>query len=99
MSKDKRKKICFISTAALFGVGAAIFLFLHFGGHTKPGITSYKEKCSLLEETVLTEENERFLGKSPAGGQAGHAVFLSVCNTAERASVFCGTGPDLLSAW
>ena len=40
-----------------------------------------------------------FWEKSPAGGQAGHAVFLSVCNTAERASVFCGTGPDLLSAW
>ncbi|MCI8539832.1 MAG: glycosyl hydrolase family 88 [Oscillospiraceae bacterium] len=58
-------------------------------------VAVYQKKLSLLAPSVLAAET----GKSPAGGQAGQAVFLSLCDTTERASVFCGTGPDLPAAW
>lgn len=77
----------------------AVCLFAGFLFRTAPNVASYKKKIALLERNVLTKEMTASLGKSPAGGQAGQAVFLSVCNTAQRASVFCGTGADLQSAW
>lgn len=77
----------------------AVCLFVEFFGRTAPNVASYRKKIALLKSSVLTEEMKASLGKSPAGGQAGQAVFLSVCNTAQRASVFCGTGADLDSAW
>lgn len=77
----------------------AIFLFVSFWGWTDPNVADYKKKLALLKKNIMTEETIVSLGKSPAGGEAGQAVFLSVCNTAERASVFCGTGADLNSAW
>lgn len=64
-----------------------------------PNVLTYKEKLALLESSVLTAETEAAIGENPAGGQAGYAVFLSVCDVTERASVFCGIGPDLYAAW
>ena len=62
-------------------------------------VMAYEEKIALLKNSAMTEETQEKIGKSPAGGQAGNAVFLSICDTSERASVFCGKGVDLASAW
>lgn len=78
---------------------AAVCLFAYFSRQTASNVTAGKEKLALLKSAALAEETVDTVGKSPAGGQVGHAVFLSVCDTTERASVFCGTGPDLEAAW
>ena len=62
-------------------------------------VMAYEEKIALLKNSAMTEATQEKIGKSPAGGQAGNAVFLSICDTSERASVFCGNGGDLASAW
>ena len=62
-------------------------------------VTAYREKIGLLREQALTEERTAELGNAPAGGKAGHAVLISVCNTEQRASVFTGTGKDVETAW
>ena len=76
---------------------AAICLFAIFRGRTAPNVAICREKLALLEAEVF--RNGTDLGKSPAGGQAGYAVFFSLSNTEERASVLCATGGSLRSAW
>lgn len=95
----KKRMWIFLCVMAAVVLVAAICLFVHFRGRAAPNVTAYKEKVSLLEASALTKETNAVVGENPAGGQAGYAVFFSVCNTTERASVFCGTGPDLRSAW
>ena len=65
----------------------------------RSGIKNYKEKIGRLRNSAVTEETRRLTGDSPAGAQAGQAVFISICNAQQRASVFAGTGEDLESAW
>ncbi len=57
----------------------------------------FKEKISLLEEQVLTEEMEKQAEKT--NKDAGYVVFISICDTKERARVFTGTGKTLEKAW
>ncbi len=76
---------------------AAICLLAIFRGRTAPNVAICREKLALLEAEVFRDGTD--LGKSPAGGQAGYAVFLSLSNTEERASVLCATGASLRSAW
>ena len=57
-----------------------------------------RKKITLMKEQLVTEDMIYELGSEPAYG-LGHAVFFSVCNTEKRASVYCGTGDDLESAW
>ena len=92
----QRRRILLPLCAAVFLL-AAVCLLVHFSGRTAVNMAVYREKLALLESSVF--ESVSGLDKSPAGGQAGQAVFLSLCNTEERASVFCGTGADLRSAW
>jgi len=89
----------------MLAVCACVLLILTSCGTADPGsavqegsnVTRYREKEALLRAqltgAVLTE-----LGSAPAG-EAGHAVFLSVCDTSERASVFHGTGDTAEAAW
>lgn len=58
----------------------------------------YRKKAEAIKESMITDEIRSELGNNPAG-DAGHAVFLSVCDTKERASVFSGTGKTLDEAW
>lgn len=98
----KRKKNPVIPLcAALAGLAVIVCVCLAvcFRGRTPANIAAYQEKLALLEARALTPETEQAVGKSPAGDQAGQAVLLSVCDTAERASVFCGTGASLREAW
>lgn len=93
--KYRRAVLAAITAVVLLSVGTAVY----FMGRAASNVSAYKDKLDLLAAQILTEETRTALGKSPAGGQAGHAVFLSICNTAERARVFCGTGADLDAAW
>lgn len=85
-------------TAILFAAAAAavIILITFLVGNTAP--KQYSEKIALLEKQICTAELRETLGRAPAG-EAGHAVFISVCDTMERASVYSGTGRNLASAW
>lgn len=59
---------------------------------------AYQMKAERLKEKAMEDWVSQELGLAPAG-EAGHAVFLSVCDTTERASVFTGTGSTLEEAW
>ena len=61
-------------------------------------ISPFKEKAELLCRQVLSDLAEEKLGASPAGS-AGYAVFISVCDKLERASVYSGTGNSLEAAF
>lgn len=98
ISRQKKNLLVFSCTAVAILI-VVTGLLLHFIGLTDPNIKVYKEKLASLEASVLTAETEKAIGSNPAGGQARQVVFLSVCNTAERASVFCGTGSSLREAW
>lgn len=93
----RRNLLIPICTVALLAV--AVGLFVYFRGRTPSNVAAYKTKLALLEAAALTEETQSTLGQDPAGEQAKYAVFLSVCDATDRASVFCGAGEDLRSAW
>lgn len=108
MSKKKSAKnapsrrktdLLFPLCAGLALLIAAVGLFVWFLVRTPSNVAAYKEKLALLEAAALTDETQSALGQNPAGEQARYAVFLSLCDTTQRASVFCGTGVDLRSAW
>lgn len=82
---------------AILVVGIGLFVWFHV--RTPSNVAAYKTKLALLEAAALTEETQSALGQDPAGEQAKYAVFLSVCDATDRASVFCGAGEDLRSAW
>jgi len=90
-------------TGTLLTLGAGVILILCavvFSGvlFRSDAERVYHEKSALLRDQVLTHEVEQALGEMPAG-KAGYAVFLSVCDTTKRASVFTGTGRTLKQAW
>ena len=60
--------------------------------------TTYRAKADLLKTAVLTETTAWEVGIDPAG-DIGFVVFMSVCDTLERADVFCGSGDTLEAAW
>lgn len=108
MSKNKNTKAAKPSQKWLFWlvpiaavIVAAVIIFILFSGGSdkEAGIKLYQEKISLLKAEALTAETYSALSGSPAGGQAGQAVFISICSKEQRASVFTGTGADLDSAW
>lgn len=59
---------------------------------------SFRSKAELLHTAVLADWVQEELGDAPAG-EAGYAVFLSVCGGEQRASVYSGTGAALEAAW
>lgn len=65
----------------------------------EPADTSrYERKAELLRLQILTDDVREAVGQAPAG-EAGHAVFLSVCDGTQRARVCTGTGLTLDAAW
>ena len=52
------------------------------------------EKLNLLRESYRD-----FFATAGEKSEYGYAVFISVCNTTERASVLRGTGDDPEAAW
>lgn len=95
--KQNRMLLSFCGAAVVLIV--VVCLLFRFGIKTAPNVADYQKKMALLKATALTKETQETVGKSPAGGRANQVVFISLCNTMERASVFCGTGSDLNSAW
>lgn len=99
IKQQKRRK--FIIAAAIILIIAAIaalsvFLVGYFGGAEQAG--KYEDKINQLKSEVLTDELRAKLGDSPAVG-VNHAVFISVCDTAERAHIYTGTGDTVDEAW
>lgn len=58
----------------------------------------FRTKAEALRSAALADWVREELGESPAG-DAGYVVFLSACDTVERARVFSGTGDTLDAAW
>ncbi len=88
---------CLLACAALLAVAGFSWFVVSHGGQAR--IRAYQEKLGRLRGSALTDEVRAELPDDPAGEQAGYAVFLSICNTEERASVFTGTGANLDAAW
>ena len=68
------------------------------GVKDEESVRLYTEKADLLKEQALADWVRTEIGISPAG-EAGNAVFLSVCDTTQRAVVFTGTGETVDEAW
>lgn len=78
----------------LLAIVAAVVLFRQDRNDT----ILFRQKADLLRQSATADWVELEVGVSPAGN-AGHAVFLSVCDGNERASVYMGTGDTLSTAW
>lgn len=61
-------------------------------------ITAFRAKAEALRSAALAGWVREELGERPAG-EAGHAVFLSLCSGLERARVYGGTGETPDAAW
>ena len=83
------------AVAAILVIGIIAAFVLLKGNHE---VRAYQEKSEILKAETLTQIVKWELGDAPAGA-VGHAVFLSVCDGEQRASVFSGTGADLDDAW
>lgn len=100
MTKAERKKKRGIIAASVIGglivliAGIVLITALYKPANVK----AFAEKAAALSEKVINDELKTELGDSPAG-DAGNAVFFSVCNTKKRAVVYSGTGDSLQSAW
>ncbi len=92
----KKRRLAAALGGGVLAVAALLFLVFHF--HTAD-TKIYREKIELLRASALTQQTYDKIGTNPAGETAGQAVFISICNTQQRARVFTGTGKDLDSAW
>lgn len=59
---------------------------------------AFRERAETLRAAALTDQVREDLGTAPAG-EAGCAVFFSVCGGTERASVYSAAGDSLDGAW
>ena len=96
----KKQIVCWAAAAAaaIAVLLAAAFLFNRESGAGEADTALFLEKAGLLRPYVLADWVELEVGVNPAGS-AGHAVFLSVCDGTQRASVYTGTGKTLAEAW
>ena len=76
----------------------AAMLMAAMSARAEGGPERFLKKAALLKAQVVTENTIEALGDAPAG-EAGHAVFFSVCDGVDRAQVFSGTGETLAAAW
>ena len=65
---------------------------------TAEALKVFRDKEQLLRSFAFVDLDYYQLDESPAG-EAGYAVFFSVCDKISRADVYSGTGADLESAW
>ena len=91
-----KKKLLFGCAAAVAALAALAAVILLSPG--KYDTAAFREKIELLRPYALAGWVELEAGVRPAG-DTGHAVFISVCDTTERASVYTGTGETLSAAW
>ena len=84
--------------AALLSMALAAALLLSACGGGKQDISAFQEKAELLRREALADWVRLELGDTPAG-EAGHVVFLSVCDGRERASVYSAAAKTLDEAW
>lgn len=92
-----KKLIIGCAAAAVLAV-LALTAFLWSLGPKDHDTAAFQEKAELLRPYALADWVRLELGLNPAGS-AGYAVFVSVCDGAQRASVYTGTGANLTLAW
>lgn len=56
-------------------------------------------KLDLLAKAAVTQSTLDYIKTNPAGEKAKYAVFLSLCDKENMASVYHGTGKTLVDAW
>lgn len=91
----KVKKAFGLAAVLLLSIAAAAGLS---GCQTAQNSIAFQEKAALLQNYALADWVRLELGASPAG-QAGNAVFFSVCDGTKRADVYTGTGATVDDAW
>ena len=68
------------------------------GCQAEHDISAFTEKAALLRQSALADWVRLELGVNPAG-DAGNAVFFSVCDGTKRADIYTGTGATVDEAW
>ena len=89
---------CSAAVAAIAAVVTAVLAVVLLSGPEEYDITVFLQKAELLRPYATAGWVELETGIRPAGS-AGHAVFISVCDGTDRASVYTGTGENLSAAW
>lgn len=79
-------------------LSAALILGMSACAGAPSNVRELQAKLELLRQEVLSDWVRESLDESPAG-EAGYAVFVSVCGGQKRADVYCGTGETLDAAW
>lgn len=77
---------------------AAVLLLPGCTGGPSADTEAFQQKAEALRTAVLADQVQQELAENPAG-EAGYAVFLSVCGGTERARVYSGTGDTSAAAW
>jgi len=98
MTNKKRLQRSIRKTVLLPILLLSILLTLCACSGGSDALDAYREKADELKAQVLSKEIATELGFAPAG-DVGHAVFISVCDKAQRARVFTGTGSTPEAAW
>lgn len=68
------------------------------GANGKENAETFRTKEAALRSAMLGDSMREGLAENPAG-EAGYAVFFSICSGAERADVYSATGNSLDEAW
>ena len=99
--KPANKKLIFGCVAAAVAVVAVLVAVLLIPRLTLQtyDTSAFLEKAELIRPLATAGWVELETGLRPAGATAGHAVFISVCDGTQRASVYTGTGKNLTAAW
>jgi len=92
--KRAQKRWVLGALAAVLAVGALAAALVLRGKDA----SAFLEKARSLRQAAMADWLEPELGQSPAG-QAGFAVFFSVCDGERRAQIYSGAGGTLEAAW
>ena len=95
-SRSENRLFLIIAAVAVVLVIAAVVIFFLLDEHEQANIVDlYDEKSALLREEVIADQ----ISGPMAEGTPASVVFISVCDSAERAKVFTGTGADSAAAY
>ncbi|WP_298020872.1 hypothetical protein [uncultured Dysosmobacter sp.] len=92
----RRKKLLAMALASVLLAG----LLAGCAGteRSRESTAAFQSKAESLRAAALSDQVREQLEENPAG-EAGYAVFFSVCDGENRASVYSGTGETLDAAW
>lgn len=83
-----------VAAALVLGI-----LFVFFASRQPGTVDREPTKLDLLAKEAVTQDTLDYIKINPAGEKAKYAVFLSLCDKENMASVYHGTGKTLIDAW